>query len=830
MEKNYFQICNLVAPKEPYLQLCIMTFRKSLLCLFVLAFSSTSVMALDVNLQGLVKDKKGNLLSNAKVVITENREFTAFTNEKGAFTFEHISPGTYTILVSKQGFLPETLTITATDVDQNVVITLSETSLEISGITVTGKSKYADALTASQTVHVVEGRQLDRQRGENVMTTLNNTPGVSTLTTGAGTAKPVIRGLTGNRVLVLSDGIRQEEQQFGDDHTVDLDAFGIQRIEVVKGPGSILYGSDALGGVVNVIRLKAPTAKENAPKLAGNFTTNSFSNNKQDAGNIMLYGYNQGFGYRASVSDRKAGNISTPNGRLLNTGFKERNYNASVGTDGKWGGFYIDSFAREQIQDLLNNPNEILQGGKTFQNVTHNKTHANAFFNTDIGVIELDISYQRNNRREIPDKNIYVPIQNIITDPNVDRFTKAYYIYDVNQERTKQGLNLFLDTTTGDVKYHHKPIAGVKGTFGLSTFTQRNATIGTEPLIPSYALWNYSAYLLEEYKLGDFTFSAGIRQDRRNVSLKSNSTLGNPDFTKNFQANTGSVGIVYKVFKPFAIATNFGRGFRAPTPFELTSNGEHEGTGKFEIGNNLLKPEYSRHSEISFRFMTDKLQTELSIFQKTIDNFIYSVNTAQIDKDSSLPIYRYRQDNANLRGGEWSIQGEVTKWLVLQGGVDLLRGESQRRFDLANLNADSLSSPDRIFDDLNTRHGHALPRMTPNRARAGFRLTTDRIWIFSSPYFSWNSRIMAAQNRVDQVETRTPGYTLHDLNLGFELPSLGNADGDKATFDLGVQNIFNKSYVDHLSRYKDFALNPGINVFFKMTIPFTLISNSGENP
>lgn len=789
---------------------------------FLISILSQNLFALDFNIKGKIYSLEGKPLANAKVTILELSQ-SVTTDNDGSFMFEHVASGSYTISASSLRHKSDTQKITLKDKDEYVEFTLLKTNLEMSEINVTAKSYASEMLVAPQSVNVIEGRQLKKQRGENIMSSLNNTPGVSTLSTGSGTSKPVIRGLTGQRVLVLTDGVRQEEQQFGDDHTVNLDALDVEKIEVVKGPASVLYGSDALGGVVNIIRSKAPTSKDNSKKLSGQITTNSFSNNKQDAEAISLFGNTNGFGYKVSSNTRKAGQIYTPNGRLPNTGFSEENKSASISSDGKWGNMYLDSFKRDQVQDVYNNPNELLQGGKAFRKTSHEKTHLHTFFIFSLFNLEIDAGYQRNNTREIPDKNIFAPIQNTLFSDTESNFTKGYEIYQVTGKREKQGLNIFLDTGTLDVKVHHKPFAGLKGTVGVSGMQQRNATIGTEPLIPAYNLVNYAGFIYEQYSIGDLTFSAGIRSDKRGVDIQSNPTLGNSEQSKIFSASTGTAGAVWRIAKPFAIAINAGKGFRAPTVFELLANGVHEGTGRFENGNKNLKPETSHNADLSFRYATSKIQGELSIFQNNFKNYIYSVSTGQIDHDSGLPVYKYKQDKAIINGGEFSLQAEITKWLVLQGGIDLLRGTVKKTFETTNLTPNSLTVLDRIYDDLYSKHGHALPRMTPNRSRLGLRLTKEKFFLLDNPYLSLNAKFVDAQYRVDKLETKTGSYNLYDLGFGFELPGLGK-EAEKATLDFAVHNIFNKAYVDNLSRYKDYALAPGINFTFKLTVPFTIIN------
>lgn len=789
--------------------------------IFIFFLSLFPIYTLDFTIQGRVIGEDGKPIRNAKISILEINKTTT-SDAEGYFELVHIEVGKYIVLAAANRYKSDSVSITMKDKDETIQITLQKTNLETSEINVTAKSYASELLTAPQSVNVMEGRQLQKQRGENIMSSLNNTPGVSTLSTGAGTAKPVIRGLTGQRVLVLTDGVRQEEQQFGDDHTVDLDALDVSRIEVVKGPASVLYGSDALGGVINIIRSKAPLSKENPSKLSGQIITNSFSNNKQDAGAFSLFGNTNGYGYKISSSTRKAGQIYTPKGRLPNTGFTELNKSASVSVDGNWGNVYLDTFKREQVQDLYNNPNEELQGGKTFQSLSHEKSHLHGFFYFPFADLEIDAGYQRNNRREIPNKNIFVPIENILFNPLDSNFDKAYHIYQVAGRRDEQGLNLFLDTGTLDTKIHHKPMKGFKGTVGLSGMQQRNSTIGTEALIPKYNLVNYAAFIYEQYSVGNLTFSAGGRVDKRGVDIGSNANLGITEQTKNFQARTGTAGAVWRIVKPFAIALNFGKGFRAPTVFELLANGVHEGTGRYENGNNSLKPETSNNTDLSLRYATSKIQGELTFFKNQFQNYIYSVSVGKIDPHSGLPIYQYRQDRAELSGGEFSLQAEIVKWLILQGGVDILRGTVYKSFEPTNLLSLGSTSNDRIFDDLYTKHGSALPRMTPNRGRLSLRFTTEKFLALQNPYLTLGGRFIDSQNRVDKLETRTGSYNLYDLSFGFELPGIGT-DTEKASFDFSVQNIFNKSYVDNLSRYKDYALAPGINYTFKLTVPITII-------
>ncbi|MGQ2871690.1 beta-sandwich domain-containing protein, partial [Leptospira santarosai] len=185
-------------------------FRIFIVSIFI---SPISVFALDVALTGVVKNKDGKPISNARVLIQESRK-SAVTDDKGEFVLDHVPPGKYVLTASARGYRSETLSVTIVEKDQKIQFVLLKSSLDDSAINVTAKSTISDFLSSPQPITVLSSRQLDRQRGETAMSAINNTPGVSNLTTGAGTSKPIIRGLTGQRVLVMTDGIRQEEQQF----------------------------------------------------------------------------------------------------------------------------------------------------------------------------------------------------------------------------------------------------------------------------------------------------------------------------------------------------------------------------------------------------------------------------------------------------------------------------------------------------------------------------------------------------------------------------------------------------------------------------------------
>jgi iron complex outermembrane receptor protein len=629
---------------------------------------------------------------------------------------------------------------------------------------VTAKPQPTDVLTSPQAVAILNGRQLDRQRGESVIKSIERSPGVSTYTTGAGIAKPVIRGLTSQRVLVVSDGIRQEGQQWGDEHGPEIDALDVDQIEVVRGPGSVLYGSDALGGVINIIKAEIPSVNNGASKLGGNFLLNGFSNNREAAGGLSLYGASAMVGYRANVSWRDAQDIKTPAGKLFNSGMNELNGSGMLGMQGDWGSVSADYSRFDQELQIHEDPAEDPEA-TPFQRIQHDKIHLHANFPFPALRVEVNGGWQRNNRKEFEEEQATIP-----------------------------ALNLALNTATLEVKAHHKPFGSTFGTIGLSLLRQKNETLAEEKLIPAYRTTNVAGFIYEEMRMQDVSLSAGLRYDTRNLDVKANEDLGVEAQTRDYNAVTGTVGAVLRASEPLAFALNVGRAWRAPTAYELFVNGVHEGTVRFDIGDNNLKPEASLNLDLSARYVTARVQGEFAAFHNRINRFIFASPTGEFDPESGFAKYQNKQADATLVGAELNLQGQAADWLILNGGVDLVRGTN-----------DETDQP--------------LPLSPANRFKLGARLTKEKWSGLAHPYLALNAKLVKAQNRVEVFETQTAGYTLIDVGIGGEIA----AGADKITLDLAVENIFDKAYRDHLSRYKAYALNPGRNITLKASAPFIVI-------
>jgi iron complex outermembrane recepter protein len=685
----------------------------------------------------------------------------AVTDTHGHFSIPSLPNGRHIIQFHLIGYKDVSIPIELTGRDTSLTVMLTASPLEGAAITITASPQASDLLSTPQSVAVIGGRALERERGQTAVSAIATLPGVSMVTTGSGIEKPVIRGLSAQRVLVVSDGVRQEGQQWGDEHGTEIDPFEVERIEVVRGPNSLLYGSDALGGVVNIIRPPVPATALGSPRLGSELILNGFSNTTQSAGALALFGATGDIGYRGTFSARSASDITTPEGRLANSGASELNGGAMIGTTQEWGGIALDYYHTGQRLEL----HEDNAGATPFQRVGHDRVRLHGDYHSPIGQVEVSTGWQMNNRRE----------------------------YESSDE-DETALHLRLGTGTIASQLHHIPLGPFNGTIGINAMMQSNRSLAEEKLIPDFRLQDVGGFFFEEAEFGDFLLSGGLRFDSRQLDVDASGELSVPQQQRHYSAFTGTAGLVWRITPSFSLVASVGSGWRAPTPFELFIEGVHEGTARYEVGSNGLEPEQSFNIEGSARIATAHLQGEVNIYRHQIGSFIYLSPTGQFDSVSGFPIYLDRQADAVLAGGELGIQAEITDWLVIGGTASLVRG-------------------------INQATNVPLPLMPADRITLDARVMQPSIGPFNKTYLMLGTTMVADQQRIDLFETPTAGYVLFDAGIGGELPFLD----DRIHFDLTGRNITNRAYRDHLSRYKLTALNPGIDVSLKISIPLTLI-------
>jgi len=714
-----------------------------------------------LELSGRIVDEKGVPLSNVTVSLPALQRHT-LTDSSGHYLFRDLPPGVYAVECSAVGFAKEVATVDVRTALGTLDFTLHVSPFDLGKVTVTARPQPSDALSLPEPLASLDGRQLDRQRGQGVIQSIEELPGVAASSRGPLNMKPVIRGLTSYRVVVAEDGVRHQNQQWDDEESPEISALDVERIEVERGPNSVLYGSDALGGVVNIIRAGWDFGDVRAPMLGGKLLLNGFSNNRQAASELMLFGEVGTVGYRATVGGQSASDITTPAGKLDNSGAGEFNGRGVVGTKREWGNASVDYSHLNQEIRIHPDPEGPLADTRPIQKAQHDRLNAHLDFQLRGLRIELNNNWQRNERQ----------------------------LWETDT------VDLVLDSYTFDARVHHRPIGHLYGTFGTTLTVQTNATLGSEPMIPAFRQVNFGSFLFEQFDLDNLSFSGGIRFDNRKLSVNQNEDLNVAAQTLRYTTVSGALGCVWRVFKPLGLAINVGRGWRSPTVEELFVSGVDvdEPPIRHVAGDPTLEPEASLSIDCSIRYVASKMTGELAVFNNRISRYIYLAPTGTKDSATGFDNYAHRQTNALLSGGEFRCQAQVIDWLLVNFGGDYVRGENE-----------AISRP--------------LPLIPAARLLCGARVIRSSVLKFTNVYLDLSTRTAVAQNRVDLLETGTPGYTLTHLGLGGEVQT----GSGPIRIDLSADNLFNVAYRDHLSRYREYALDPGRNVSLKILVPFSVL-------
>jgi len=357
----------------------------------------------------------------------------------------------------------------------------------------------------------------------------------------------------------------------------------------------------------------------------------------------------------------------------------------------------------------------------------------------------------------------------------------------VDATTTTVGLGLLSQTYLADVHYHHAPVGQFSGLLGFSGLRNTFDKFGEETLIPPSQLSTAGVYLFEQAEGRRVNVSFGARYDYRHLDVDADTALGNPARTHTWNSLIGNAGLLFHLSEPAALVINVGRGFRAPSSFDLYSNGVHEGTVAFERGNPNLKTEKSVNTDVALRAQTSRISFEVGTFLNLIQDYIYTVPSGTVDSASGFQIYDVTQGDARLAGLEGAFQWHPTAYLHLQGTADYVNGH-------------------------NTTTHDPLPNMPPFRATWTVKLEGGR------RYFSIGGETNAKQTRMDPAEQQfyadafggagyqSRSYTLVNFGAGAGWV-LGARTFD---VDLSLRNAFDKAYADYLSRIKTNALNPGM--------------------
>ena len=813
-------------------------FQKLFIYLLILLpfFSNAQKNTNRFSLSGTVKTLSGEPLAGASIFIPDLKKGN-IADGKGNFIISNIPSGT---------FLVEVKFLSYKTIIENIFFEKDETRnfamdisvVEENEIVITGSSKATSIKRNPIPIVSINKQFLQQNLSSNIIDAIAKVPGVSAVTTGPNISKPFIRGLGFNRILTLYDGVRQEGQQWGDEHGMEVDENTVDKVELIKGPASLIYGSDAVAGVINLIPANPP-ARGNT---IGNILNEYQTNNRQIENSISFAGHPNDYTWGFTLSHKMATNYKNKyDGRVYNTGFAETDASANLGVNKSWGYSKIGLSMFDDLQEvpdgsrdstsrkftkLINDQTgdrEIVSDqelqtykiSKIHQHVQHYRIYNSSNFLIGSGRLGINLAFQRSLRREYAN-----PLENI------------------------PGLFLQLNTYSYDAKYYFHESKGFSVTAGLNGMYQNNnVEKGTEFIIPSYRQFDIGPFVYAKKSIGDLEIAGGIRFDVRkfsnddlytkvdpntglNKAVYGTDTLGAEHpfsaYKNTFSGMSGSFGLSYRFNKEWSMKANIGRGYRAPNISEISSNGVHPGTNIYQIGNIDFKPEFNLQEDLGITYNSTHVTINADIFNNDIQNYIYNQKLQSASCGDSVIVpgnetFKYVAASAKLYGGELSIDihPHPLDWLHFENSISLVYGENN-----------GVKGGPKVSDD--SKYLPFIPPIhTMSELRGNFKNIGNH---FANAFVKIQYEIYAAQNRVyleNNTETPTPGYQLFNAALGTDiLNKKGNAIFNISIF---ANNLFDIAYQSNLSRLKYFEDYPnnftGRNGIYNMGRNFGIKAN-----
>ena len=670
--------------------------------------------------------------------------------------------------------------------------------LNMNEVTVTGVTGDTKLKHATAPVSIVSAQVLRATSASNIIDAISHQPGVSQLTTGGSISKPIIRGLGYNRVVVMSEGVRQEGQQWGDEHGVEVDGSSVGSVEILKGPASLMYGSDAMAGVV--IMHPQPTLGEG--EMRANVSTEYQTNNGLFAYNLSMAGNQQGFVWDARYSDKMAHAYKNKyDGYVPGSQFRERAGRLMLGVNKAWGHSRLTCTAYHLTPSIVEGERDPETGDLVcssvsptsyrkslpFQQVKHYKAVWDNSLNLPSGYLKAIIGYQQNRRQEFEESE------------------DEYELY------------LKLHTLTYDLRYVTNERDGWKFSTGIGGMYQKSGNEGEECLIPDYRLFDFGVYATATKAIGErWTLNGGVRYDHRRLSEA---------LSRHFNGLTGSVGAVCNISEHFNLRLNLARGFRTPNMSELASDGVHEGSIRYELGNQQLKAEYSLQADLGLDFTSRYLSAQVALFANRIDNYIFTHRLDQVIEEGYLT-YAYTQGDARLLGVEAGVDFHPIHSVHFSNTFSYVDARQM------NASADTKYLPftpaphwaSELKWEL-SHHSHGTVHHHHTTDAAHRSLLNNLYLAAGLDCYLKQTHIYSA----DDTETPTPAYALVSLSAGTDIQVKRRK---VAELYVTADNLLNRAYQNHLSRLKYAdenvvtgrrgVYNMGRNITFKVVVPIVL--------
>lgn len=707
------------------------------------------------SLSGTITDDKNQPIKGVSVYAPELHKGTT-SDENGKYILSNLPNGNLKLTFVYVGFATQNKNLKLQQKETELNIILTETVFQMDEVIVSTAFNKLQSQNVMKVEH--ESMKSLQQKGTaTLIEGLATIPGVSQISTGTSIGKPVIRGLSGNRVLVYSQGVRIENQQFGDEHGLGLNDAGIESVEVIKGPASLLYGSDALGGVLYF----NPEKFADAHTFKTNFSQKIFSNTLGSNSSLGLKTATDNWKFLARGSYNTHSDYQIKGGsNVTNTRYNETDFKTGIG----------------------------------YSNAKFSSVLRYNFNKLDIGIPEDGIAAQTNSKRTtFPKQGVYNnlwSLNNVLFFRNSKLDVDLGYITNDRSEFEDSNtaiLHMKLKTFNYDVKYHLQKIGKIDAIIGLQGMHQTNSNSGIEYLIPDAETNDFGVFGTANYEWKSNAVQAGLRFDNRTITTDAHGIPGEEGsflaVNKSFNSFNASLGYKTNLEQNLTLRLNLASGFRAPNLAELTSNGVHEGTNRYEVGNTALKTEQNFQTDLNLEYKNSHFEFFANGFYNHINNYIYTSPAGT--ENNGFAVFDYIQNNAQLYGGEMGLHfhPHPLDWLHFESSFETVTATKQ--------------------------NGDYLPLIPANNWNNSIRTEFDiKNWL-SDGFASLNVSHTFNQNNVSGFETKSNGYTLFNLGIGGKL-KFGKTAFE---FDLNGNNLLNQTYIAHLSRLKgDGIPNIGRNI------------------
>lgn len=738
-----------------------------IIILFTMLFAFTTFAESKNKVSGKVVDKKSNEpLVGVNVLIIQSKIGTV-TDLNGNFEISNLSNGNYSIKFSYLGYNTVVKNFTLpTDSMNNVTINLNETAIDLNEVVITGNPFLFETKDLSQTSVSLSKLDLLIAGGSSIAEALNFQPGIAMRSNGIATGRPVIRGFSNNKVLILEDGLRMGDlSNTSDDHAVSDDGSDAEKIEVIEGPSGLLYGSNAMGGVINILSDAIPSSLQHG--LNGEFILQGSTVNNEYLGNAHLnYGIDR-ISIHGKFFKRKGDDYRISGG--------DKTFNSNLETYGSlfgisylpdWGmiGLSIDNYKNKYGLPTKQDTDEIVY-------IDMNKKQYR--FTTDI-----------NN------------INSFLTSMSLKSGYLDYNHKEISKIDGSIGTIFGMKTFSADLSFTHKPLTinsnGIIGFYGL---IQSYNVEGVEALTPNANYKNFAAYFLEKFKFNQFGLSFGARYEINNVKFPETVLTDSAFESGENKYNTlsASAGLVYNLSENLSLFTNIANAFRAPSIEELSSYAVHEALASFDIGNRSLSKENTLGIDLGLRMQGEKYYFEITSYFNKVTNLIYRKPLNMFYSEDLDPITN-KSIGFNFEGNGFRVRE------YNQANANVYGFESRFKYELTNGLTSTVISD--FVRTKNTFTNENLPQIPPFRLSLELRYATSRYWL------GMICKISAKQTMVAPNEEETNGYGIVGIYAGIKLLT-----GEFAhIINLKINNLFDIAYKDHLSAIKDFTYMPGRSI------------------